>query len=55
MKHQLNSVKKFHEVYKLNYSEKPITEIGLDTIKLRFNLMDEKRIKNILKLLKIMI
>ena len=42
MKHQLNSVKKFHEVYKLNYSEKPTTEIGLDTIKLRFNLMDEE-------------
>ena len=42
MKHQLNSVKKFHEVYKLNYSDKPITEIGLDTIKLRFNLMDEE-------------
>ncbi len=42
MKHQLNSVKKFHEVYKLNYSEKPITDIGLDTIKLRFNLMDEE-------------
>ena len=42
MKHQLNSVKKFHEVYKLNYSENPTTEIGLDTIKLRFNLMDEE-------------
>ena len=42
MKHQLNSVKKFHEIYKLNYSEKPSTEIGLDTIKLRFNLMDEE-------------
>ncbi|MAU64357.1 MAG: hypothetical protein CMC38_08490 [Flavobacteriaceae bacterium] len=42
MKHQLNSVKKFHEVYKLNYSETPTTEIDLNTIKLRFNLMDEE-------------
>ncbi|MBT6448405.1 MAG: nucleoside triphosphate pyrophosphohydrolase family protein, partial [Flavobacteriaceae bacterium] len=31
-----------HEVYKLSYSENPTTEIGLDTIKLRFNLMDEE-------------
>ena len=42
MKHQLNSVKKFHTVYKLNYSETPTTEIDLNTIKLRFNLMDEE-------------
>tara|TARA_B100001175_G_scaffold316611_1_gene331001 strand:+ start:327 stop:710 length:384 start_codon:yes stop_codon:yes gene_type:complete len=42
MKHQLNSVKKFHKVYKLNYSETPTTEIDLNTIKLRFNLMDEE-------------
>ena len=42
MKHQLEAVKIFHEVYKLNYKESPTTEIGLDKIKLRFNLMDEE-------------
>ena len=42
MKHQLNSVKKFHQVYKLNYSESPTTEIGKETIKLRFKLMAEE-------------
>ena len=42
MKHQLNSVKKFHQVYKLNYSESPTTKIGKETIKLRFKLMAEE-------------
>ena len=42
MKHQLNSVKKFHQVYKLNYSESPTTEISKQTIKLRFKLMAEE-------------
>ena len=42
MKHQLNSVKKFHQVYKLNYSESPTTKIAKETIKLRFKLMAEE-------------
>ena len=42
MKHQLNSVKKFHQVYKLNYSESPTTKISQETIKLRFKLMAEE-------------
>ena len=42
MKHQLNSVKKFHQAYKLNCSESPTTKIGEQTIKLRYNLMVEE-------------
>jgi predicted HAD superfamily Cof-like phosphohydrolase len=42
MKHQLEAVKIFHEVYKLNYEESPTTNIGSDKIELRFNLMDEE-------------
>ena len=42
MKHQLEAVKIFHEVYKLNYKESPTTNIGSDKIELRFNLMDEE-------------
>tara|TARA_B100000809_G_scaffold263011_2_gene315276 strand:+ start:735 stop:1118 length:384 start_codon:yes stop_codon:yes gene_type:complete len=42
MKHQIDSVKKFHEVYKLNYKESPIAKLDLATINLRFNLMDEE-------------
>ncbi len=42
MKHQLNSVKKFHQVFKLNYSESPTTKISKETIKLRFKLMAEE-------------
>ena len=37
MKHQIEAVKIFHEIYKLSYKENPTTEIGLDKIKLRFN------------------
>ncbi len=42
MKHQIEAVKIFHEVYKLSYKENPTTNIGLDKIKLRFNLMAEE-------------
>ena len=42
MKHQIEAVKIFHEIYKLSYKESPTTEIGLDKIKLRFNLMAEE-------------
>ena len=42
MKHQIDSVKKFHEVYKLNYKESPIAKLDHATINLRFNLMDEE-------------
>ena len=42
MKHQIEAVKIFHEIYKLSYKENTTTEIGLDKIKLRFNLMAEE-------------
>ena len=42
MRHQIEAVKIFHEVYKLDYKESPVTNIGLDKIELRFNLMDEE-------------
>lgn len=42
MKHQIEAVKIFHETYKLNYKETPTTNIGLEKIKLRFNLMAEE-------------
>ena len=42
MKHQIEAVKIFHKVYKLSYKENPTTDIGLDKIKLRFNLMAEE-------------
>ena len=45
MKHQINSVKKFHEVYRIDYKNNPTTKIPLDTIKLRFNLMAEENIE----------
>ena len=42
MKHQIEAVKKFHEVYKLNYKLAPIANIGKEKINLRFNLMSEE-------------
>ncbi len=42
MKHQLDCVKKFHEVYKLDYKLSPIAKIENETIKLRYNLMAEE-------------
>ncbi|MFL2639496.1 MAG: hypothetical protein ACJ0OB_04645 [Flavobacteriaceae bacterium] len=45
MKHQLNSVKKFHEVYKLDYNQTPTVKIPMEIIKLRFNLMSEENLE----------
>ena len=42
MKHQIEAVKKFHEVYKLSYKFAPIANIGKEKINLRFNLMSEE-------------
>ena len=42
MKHQINSVKIFHEVYNLSYKDSPIADIGIDEINLRFKLMEEE-------------
>ena len=42
MKKQLNSVKLFHETYKLGYSLKPIANLGKEKNALRFNLMLEE-------------
>lgn len=42
MKHQINSVKIFHEVYKLSYKDSPVADIGIDKINLRFKLMEEE-------------
>ena len=42
MKHQINSVKIFHEVCKLSYKDSPVADIGIDKINLRFKLMEEE-------------
>ena len=42
MKKQLDSVKKFHETYKLGYSISPLASLGNKKNILRFNLMDEE-------------
>ncbi|MCH1557790.1 MAG: nucleoside triphosphate pyrophosphohydrolase family protein [Flavobacteriaceae bacterium] len=42
MKHQINSVKIFHEIYKLSYMDSPVADIGIDKINLRFKLMAEE-------------
>ena len=42
MKHQINSVKIFHEVYNLSYKDSPIADIGIDKINLRYKLMEEE-------------
>jgi len=42
MKHQIECVKKFHEVYKLNYKNTPTAKLNDEKIKLRFNLMAEE-------------
>jgi len=38
MKKQLNSVKEFHDTYKLGYSDTPLANLGNDKNNLRFNL-----------------
>ena len=42
MKKQIDSVKKFHETYKIGYSNSPLANLGNDKNSLRFNLMDEE-------------
>ena len=42
MKKQIDSVKKFHETYKIGYSNSPLANLGSDKNSLRFNLMDEE-------------
>ena len=42
MKKQIESVKKFHNNYKLGYSETPIANLGNSKNKLRFSLMSEE-------------
>ena len=42
MKHQIECVKKFHEIYKLNYKKKPTAKLNDEKIELRFNLMAEE-------------
>ena len=42
MKHQIECVKKFHEIYKLNYKTIPTAKLNDEKIELRFNLMAEE-------------
>ena len=42
MKKQLDSVKQFHETYKIGYSNKPLANLGVEKNKLRFKLMSEE-------------
>jgi len=42
MKKQLDSVKLFHETYKIGYSYDPIASLGPEKNKLRFKLMSEE-------------
>ena len=42
MKKQLESVKKFHNTYKIGYSETPLANLGNIKNKLRFSLMSEE-------------
>ena len=42
MKRKLNAVKAFHQAFGLGVLNAPKADLGLDKIKLRFNLMDEE-------------
>ena len=42
MKHQIDSVKKFHEVYKLSYKNSPSVDLDHDKLQLRHSLMSEE-------------
>ena len=42
MKKQLDSVKQFHNTYKIGYSNDPIADLGPEKNKLRFKLMSEE-------------
>jgi hypothetical protein len=39
MKHQIDSVKKFHEVYKLGYKHSPSVDLDFNKLQLRHSLM----------------
>jgi len=39
---QLNSVKKFHQAFKIRYNEKPTSALPREIIDLRYKLMDEE-------------
>ena len=39
---QLNSVKKFHQAFKIRYNEKPTSDLPREIIDLRYKLMDEE-------------
>ena len=47
MKKQLDSVKKFHETYKIGFSNSPLANLGSKKNSLRFNLMDEENKENL--------
>ncbi len=42
MKKQLDSVKQFHDTYKIGYSNDPVADLGSEKNKLRFKLMSEE-------------
>ena len=42
MKKQLDSVKQFHDTYKIGYSNDPLADLGSEKNKLRFKLMSEE-------------
>lgn len=42
MQKQLNAVKKFHDTYKIGYSQNPIASVGEAKNLLRYNLMKEE-------------
>lgn len=42
MKKQLDSVKQFHDTYKIGFSNNPIADLGPEKNKLRFKLMSEE-------------
>ena len=42
MKKQIDSVKQFHDTYKIGYSNNPIADLGPEKNKLRFKLMSEE-------------
>ena len=42
MKKQLDSVKQFHDTYKIGYSNDPVADLGPEKNKLRFKLMSEE-------------
>ena len=42
MKKQIDSVKKFHETYKIGYNSSPLANLGVNKNTLRYNLMDEE-------------